>query len=278
MPPIRTRKRLSAEKSRKTIYGRNITRLHIGARERVFTVHEDVLCASSKFFREKVQPNRKEIEGDCSICHEVMVIHSKELTFCTSCGGNFHHECIEDWHVQSPRRCPLCRSTWTQAPREQTLEFPAFEESTFGIYYEWIYHNVIPYSPNDIDFEGYLGFIEAYLFGLHISDISFCQVILGAMLEMFKDLEIFPDVDVIQAAYGDDPPFISTGVQRLRRFLVKTYIACGDYDWIELTEKDEIPYEFLKDFAVAMIEKHPGNDEWDLETVWKEAIDEAPAA
>eukprot|EP00933_Yihiella_yeosuensis_P014861 TRINITY_DN13143_c1_g2_i1.p1 TRINITY_DN13143_c1_g2~~TRINITY_DN13143_c1_g2_i1.p1 ORF type:complete len:400 (-),score=56.43 TRINITY_DN13143_c1_g2_i1:86-1285(-) len=59
---------------------------------------------------------RKPLEGeDCPVCFEAMEQSeesSGRLTFCCSCGNNFHHDCIRRWQHASTGTCPLCRESW----------------------------------------------------------------------------------------------------------------------------------------------------------------------
>lgn len=58
---------------------------------------------------------RKSIEGDCPVCFEDLRQANLSrpqdfVTFCTTCGHNFHELCIRNWiQVQSRPACPLCR-------------------------------------------------------------------------------------------------------------------------------------------------------------------------
>ncbi|MCJ1451132.1 hypothetical protein MMC28_001467 [Mycoblastus sanguinarius] len=66
--------------------------------------------------REHHTPNRRRIEGNCSICHEELG-SGEELAYCEArCGQNFHEECINTWlssgeHTQT---CPWCRADWIE--------------------------------------------------------------------------------------------------------------------------------------------------------------------
>jgi hypothetical protein len=93
-----------------------MTRLIIGPEKETFDIHEELLCASSPYFRDRLQKIRKPIEGECSICHEDMHEDDEEIVFCRTCGSNFHHDCIKQWEQQNQSdddtaiaTCPLCR-------------------------------------------------------------------------------------------------------------------------------------------------------------------------
>jgi len=62
------------------------------------------------------QRRRQALEGeDCSVCFEAMMPAEESsglLTFCCSCGQNFHKDCIQRWQRASSGDCPLCRQLW----------------------------------------------------------------------------------------------------------------------------------------------------------------------
>jgi hypothetical protein len=39
------------------------------------------------------------------------------LSFCCSCGQNFHQDCIQRWQKASHGYCPLCREPWRHASK-----------------------------------------------------------------------------------------------------------------------------------------------------------------
>jgi hypothetical protein len=88
-------------------FGRKVVRIEVGLCTMVcHTVPEDLLCQSSVFFRDELQPKRKDVSGDCSICSELLQPNVEELTFCPeSCGQNFHYDCIKMWKDQTGTRC-----------------------------------------------------------------------------------------------------------------------------------------------------------------------------
>jgi hypothetical protein len=111
----------------------------------LFTIHEDLLCSSSKFFKEKLQKSRKAIQGDCSICTED-VAGFAPVDFCESCGQNFHTRCIDGW-LQREQTCPLCRLEWPLPPQprgEKVIKMPfrPCPVSYFDQYMQWLYTGV----------------------------------------------------------------------------------------------------------------------------------------
>ena len=149
-----------------------------------FVMHEDLLCVNSPFFRKKLQPKRRAVEGDCFICHESITPGVKELTFCkTSCGGNFHSDCIEDWKKEATggqvAKCPLCRNSWTDHFWLQRMSFPDVNEVAFEMYTEWLYKGYITDyqglegEAENEGFDFWSDLIGAYSLGLRVEDPVF---------------------------------------------------------------------------------------------------------
>jgi hypothetical protein len=99
-------------------FGRKVVRIEVGSHTMVcHTIPENLLCQSSALFRDELQPKRKDVSGDCSICNEVLQPNVEELTFCSeSCCQNFHYDCIEKWKNQTENKMqyPHCRSEWAE--------------------------------------------------------------------------------------------------------------------------------------------------------------------
>lgn len=77
------------------------------------------------FMSEKSKPNeksnRREIQEDdnCPICYDDLKAESECLTFCKTCGHNFHVKCVLMWaehrckeSPNKPTTCPNCRGKW----------------------------------------------------------------------------------------------------------------------------------------------------------------------
>ncbi|KAF2641207.1 hypothetical protein P280DRAFT_305241 [Massarina eburnea CBS 473.64] len=185
--------RISVKKKQAIKYGRKVARLHIGPSREIFTVHEDLICSKSSFFRRKLQPKRQDISGDCSICQEEMRVEGQDLTFCsTSCGGNFHYGCIEKWEerqgrVESGPNCPLCRKAWP-APTMSIVVYriPKLNETAFQTYFDWLYKGTIGIEDTEAANHEQLrwtaetatcNLVYAYLLGLRAS-LSACMPLL----------------------------------------------------------------------------------------------------
>lgn len=64
---------------------------------------------------------RHSLDGDdCPVCFECMTQAEEDaglLTFCCSCGNNFHADCMRRWQRASSGTCPLCREAWSAPPK-----------------------------------------------------------------------------------------------------------------------------------------------------------------
>ncbi|EOA89820.1 hypothetical protein ACJQWK_02758 [Exserohilum turcicum] len=90
---------------------------------RRFTVHQDLICQTSNYFKRRLQRHRRPIfpADECCICTEPFNPTLQDLTFCTHCGQNMHEHCIDAWervprNVVSGSKCPMCRARW-KSPR-----------------------------------------------------------------------------------------------------------------------------------------------------------------
>jgi len=229
----------------------------------MFTVHTDLLCANSTFFRARLQPNRRPIEDDCSICHEEVRLGHKETTFCRSCGVNFHYHCIEQWKARAAEgevaTCPLCRQEWLEHRTVQQFLSASCSEVTFAVYVEWLYRGHIALE-ND---ESLGRIIHAYFVGLLIEDWKFCDTLLEAYVEVCTEHESRPSGKLLTFVYANTP-----GPCRLRRFLVEMFMRREPTTWIEDESWSTLPPAFTRDVAMAALKKNPAdNESWNEDTL-----------
>ena len=255
--------------------GRKSTLLTIGPAKRQFLIHEDLLCNRSPYFRSFLQTTRKGIDGDCSVCLEDLNTGRECLSHCTKCGGNFHSECIDEWLKQrtSKPRCPLCRHTWVSLKRKASeYVFRDLPEDVFAKYHEWIYRGTMGCA-EVVEKEDFKPLVSAYLFALKIQDLKFGTAVLQAMLELYKEFELYPDQDAVAMAYNtDETPEKLAGLHKLQTFMIDTYLTAADPSWFEDEDWDGYPREFLRDLIVAMLLQHPRKNKWSLDT-WKAKLE-----
>ncbi|EUC43690.1 hypothetical protein COCMIDRAFT_27888 [Bipolaris oryzae ATCC 44560] len=110
----------------------------------------DLICKSSKFFKDHLQKRRKRMSStdECCICTDVLDPVVKDISFCTDCGQNFHESCIENWknyrstarRRNSPANCPMCRASWkTDSPLSNLDVETELDVEAVQIYLDWVY-------------------------------------------------------------------------------------------------------------------------------------------
>ncbi|KAJ8116396.1 hypothetical protein OPT61_g2176 [Boeremia exigua] len=236
----------------------------VGPQKKQYKLHEDLIFKSSPFFHRGVQPKRRDIEGDCPICHEELQEGIDALTYCSaSCGGNFHHKCFAQWKRQSnaKAKCPLCRYDWV-TPSNQTVHLTNTSERGFEIYVEWLYRGRILAENNDTN-KCFEDLINAYITGMEVDDRSFCYAVLQSMIEVAIEDDTFPDSNVVNLAYSK-----TSNPSNLRKLLVEVYVRSNltashlrDY-W------DTFSREFLCDLTLFLMDAaSPDKRTWTLEAL-----------
>lgn len=119
--------------------------LHVGKKKTPFTIHEDLLCSSSGYFKNLLPNGRKAIEGECSICTEDLSAPTP-VCYCSACGQNIHTKCLNNW-LRREQVCPLCRTEWAappsaDAPMEDRL-LESIPDSIIDLYMQWLYTGTI---------------------------------------------------------------------------------------------------------------------------------------
>jgi hypothetical protein len=231
--------------------------LNIGRTRAMFVIHEDLLCLHSPFFREKLQPRRREIEGDCSICHEELSPGVKELTFCSdSCGCNFHYDCVEQWKAQTAQgeitRCPLCRSDWDVHRVSQYSNFRSLDKDAFEIYSTWLYNGHIATEEDEDEVPEYSVLAKTYQFAVHVQDTTFSRLILETIVELFSDTDYYPSTAAIRIAYTNSP--INC---QLKKLIVCLYMLFAKAELFEGDDNEAYPIAFACDLTAALLKQHP---------------------
>ncbi|KAF2130084.1 hypothetical protein P153DRAFT_422802 [Dothidotthia symphoricarpi CBS 119687] len=132
--------------------GSKIVRFRVKNIDRRFTVHEDLICKTSKFFKDRLQKARKPVKGECFVCTEDLDPKIKDLTFCAMCGQNVHVSCIERWKqtasIQGNDRslptCPMCRHVWENESLLTHLRLTdSLEPESVQVYLDWLYSGTV---------------------------------------------------------------------------------------------------------------------------------------
>jgi hypothetical protein len=241
--------------------GRRIARITIGEEKRIFPVHEELLCTSSLYFRDRLQKNRKLIEGECSICHEDMHTETEEITYCQTCGANFHYNCIKQWEAGNMARdpalvagvmCPLCRSVWDES-KTRTCHCPNLDPEAFGMYNKWLYTKNISIDENENMLNlTYKSLFEAWHFGRLIKDKKFLNAILRVTTELSEETEVYPSAEAIRCLYQ-----WTTANCGLRKLVVDA--GAADVEAESFVEGwDLIPDLHKKDLVMALLRLRDG--------------------
>jgi hypothetical protein len=241
--------------------GRRIVRITIGEEKKVVPVHEELLCTSSLYFRDRLQKTRKPVEGECSICHENMDTDKEEIAYCHTCGGNVHFDCIKQWEARNKARkpvredgviCPLCRSVWNLS-ESRTCVCPNLKPKPFGIYTEWLYTKNISIDEDVRVLNlAHKSLFEAWHIGRLIKDKKFLNAILCATIELIEDTKKYPSADAMLCLYQ-----WTTANCRLRKLVVDAVAAnvgaesLIDSWWF-------YPEQHKKDLVMALLRKRDG--------------------
>jgi hypothetical protein len=204
-------------------------RLTIGEEEEDFSIHADLLCLNSPFFRRKIQLKRKLLsDEDCPNCQEELgPLGSYHLSFCRAqCGTSSHLKCIEAWAIQLQPKdytCPFCRTKWEITPRRSDYTFGSLQASGFSIYREWLYRGdvCIEDDANGVPCVDHL--VHAYILGAEVQDNEFCSVVFETGLVVIVDVGMWPEVGAVNYAYDN-----TTANSPLRRYLATIYVVMND--------------------------------------------------
>ncbi|CAN9083880.1 unnamed protein product [Alternaria sp. RS040] len=130
--------------------GNKIIRFKIPKLDRRFTVHEDLICRTSRFSEDRLQKHRKPISNsdECCVCAENLDATLKDISFCAKCGQNIHEVCIQAWKrsftasgdEDSLPTCPMCRASWKNDPPLDHLDLkPDLDPEAVQTYLDWLY-------------------------------------------------------------------------------------------------------------------------------------------
>lgn len=198
--PDRVRTDFVSQKSKLTAisFGRKTVTFGLGKAEKQFTVHEDLICATSHDFRRKLQGKRKPVLGECSICHEDLDQQAGNVTFCRAqCGQNVHDYCIDEWarSQDGPTKCPVCRHVWREDSHATLAlwELIDFKESVIVTYLNWLYTGRIEIDrkiPRDSKEFGLL-ILQSWLVSNEVEDLSFRHALAANFISENKFERVF---------------------------------------------------------------------------------------
>lgn len=213
------------------------------------------LCSSSSFFKNKLEPGRKQADGDCGICLESLKSHERILTWCKTCGSNVHQDCLEKW-AKHDMTCPMCRAPWI--PREifETMIFKEIDPAGFGIYMQWLYTDKIPEYGED-GVARCKRLIQAHMVGETLQDPFFVNAIRCEMVH--NSLA----VDVSRTAVEHVCRHHGTTSRTLRKFIIHLHAMQlpGNLEWLQIA-----PRTFLIDLMEYFVRK--SKDMEGSEDIW----------
>lgn len=191
----------------------------------------------------------------------------RELTFCQSCGGNFHFDCISQWEEQGTNKqhseCPLCRQYLEIDETEQSETFTYLNPRAFEIYSEWIYKGYIGYTDQEVANDMFHDLILAYIFASIVQDFKFRNATIKALVEISVSRDMLPHKEDIIDVYKETPVR-----SRLRRLMVELYISIRTEDFDESAYWEGLPPQFTRDLAMALREKFDYSEEdWDIKKI-----------
>ena len=226
--------------------------------KQIIVVEKEIVC-KSPYFRKRLEPHRKAIEGNCPICQEALEEGVNEITYCAStCGNNFHQACIDAWKQSKPAgdtlQCPMCRQAFDI---EGTYSIPELTPRGFRNFLDWLELNTVPPWDHSFyragrDSQDYIELIEAYFLGCFVKEHEFCKAAMQHLLKICWTHRSYPKWDVVDAAYN------TTSAQSpLRELLVDVYMQLDNvaYEWV-FQNWDEYPRAFQLDLTKALMQKN----------------------
>lgn len=237
-------------------------RLQVRRRSELVTVHENLLCASSSFFRSILQSRRQEISDECPLCLDALQPDVGELTYCSaSCGGNFHYACIENWRkrtvVPDTTKCPLCRHIWIFPDALQVHNLQSVDSDAFDVYIEWLYRGRFEIGGALRSY--YVTLVETYALGIQLNNSGFCKALLEAFIEGCIQQNRFPTPTAVTYIYTK-----TDHTSTLRRFLVSFFRQFNsELLQLVLEEWDKYPPAFTRDLFRAFAKGTEPDVEWD---------------
>lgn len=230
-------------------YGHRFVKVRVGSTEKVFSAHEELLCAHSNYFKNRFQKGRKRIKDQCSICHDELDQSEKGVTWCMACGQNFHSLCIFEW-LKKKETCPICRVKWTYKKDFQEAKITELDIDAFDVYIQWLYGSTIPFYKTDRVGTGMrdLRLMKAYLLGDVLEDKEFQKAILKEIVQHGLATRTLSGTDSVNFVYKN-----TDKSSRLRKFLVDLYIARGRASCFKVYS---YPPEFKEDIMMVLFEQH----------------------
>lgn len=207
-----------------------LVRIKVRNINRHFTVHADLLCATSKHFKKRLQEHRKPVEGECSICYEVLDPAVADITFCgAQCGQNMHQHCVDKWMKtkDGAKTCAFCRAAWkTRNP--STVALPSktdLKSEAVQLYIDWLYSDTfrvnLDIAPDSDNYNVCL--LEAWTVASAAQDTDCERAIMAHLMSQFNGLKNF-GLGLASINYTFDTAWHKSA---MRNFIRETTFAQG---------------------------------------------------
>ncbi|KAH7137952.1 hypothetical protein B0J11DRAFT_500205 [Dendryphion nanum] len=230
-------------KHRPLFLGNKFVNIIAGIDGQVISVHQDLLCARSPYFKDRLQKVRKKIYNEeCSICHDFMHPETQPITWCEACGNNFHRKCKSEWAANS---CPMCRAPDSFNEKSaQDIQCSDLNSEGLEVYVQWLYSGTIPnFEEESVFTQKEIRSLQGCAVAEILQDDEFREAMFGDFLRQNR-LKSFGIDEFSRIIYG-----ITNGPCALREIFVEFCIAImepGDL-------KDGLNQAFLLDIARAAL-------------------------
>ncbi|KAJ4365598.1 hypothetical protein N0V83_008218 [Neocucurbitaria cava] len=238
--------------------GPNCVSFKVNNCDRLFTVHEDLLCANSEYFKEKLQKTRKPIGGRCPVCHERLHPTLDDITFCSAkCGKNMHLKCMKAWRKRSqaekPRRrptCPMCRSYWKQRTDGVVLIHEELDRNAVQLYIDWLYSGKLQVDEkfNRSSDEYNVQLLKGWTVSSTFKDVTFTYAIIAEYLSWEVKYSPSPYFGPDAAKYA----FEDQDIGSMKRFVVDAFLVDIEDGWSE-SNATGFPPAFVRAVCVAAV-------------------------
>jgi len=241
-------------------FGGKLLCLYVGPKRRLFSAHQDMLCKQSTFFKNQYQTVRKDIEGECVICHEGLDALVQSLAYCKTCGNNLHLGCMKQW-FENNKTCPTCHLKWIPSNFLDTASLDDIDADGFDVYVQWLYGCTIPVYKADKgdDVLRCFRLVLAHNVGETLGDIKFLQVVRQDIVECSLKMTDKARHQLMLVAYQK-----TTRPCALRRLVVDLFALQSKSDALKPVETPGIVLRDLMKCLMDRVEAQSEQDVWSL--------------
>ncbi|KAF2641208.1 hypothetical protein P280DRAFT_517419 [Massarina eburnea CBS 473.64] len=218
-----------------------------------------ILSAQPPSSSRTIYKKRKDIEGDCNICHEELNPKISDITFCqVGCGQNMHERCYRQWSNRQPT-CPMCRCAWKEIPQAEVTIDRDLDQDAVDSYFKWLY-SMGSMDPKDEipkrettkseDEAIYLDHLRRHSVGLALEDSVYTAAVAHSFIKFwFESFRLSVSKELIRDLYTDQ-----TVLQGSRKLLADVCLPSLSVDWFN-EASSLYPIEFIRDLSIALLER-----------------------